>query len=1078
MCEIDKIHLRKLNNAYRKGQLVPFVGAGLSVPFGMPGWGTLIYDICNDFNYTISEERKNEINKYIENLQYLKAVEKMKQFGVSEEDLRFSICSAIQQKKKSKKDEPDNIYKDLARMNCTKYLTTNYDNYLSDYIGVASYEITHLYDEFINELDDSIYHNMVYNLHGDYKRPSSIILSEDSYNNLYYDNHEFRKILEHFRERYTLLFIGISLDDKYIQEILEVSKDRLKARHYILLSGILPEKRVRLEKQYNITILEYKSTNGGHTREIRKILNEIMKVDGELENQKQYRQSTNINRIMKANDEFENQKQYYQSTDVNNLHGIMGPRTDNPLIFKEATLLPAEDSAIHEKIKEIIKIQKQGQIDEAISEYNKILQGSISEPLSKNERKLVIKGLLYCYILNRDYKGAESLVETAGKLQKSEEDVDLLSYLIDYYFNIEDYKSAYNIANDWHKAYHNNPLIVALYYYTKIIYEKLPYEHIFNIFLTKEMELNINTTDDNQKQFIYRLAGEIAIFKKNYDDAVYLLRKAYEVDDNIFNIEDLGIATYLKALENADDGTIIKINNINMDWLSKAVEYFELSFVRAKPGGKGGVYSRIAIPYMRSLFYLGKIIEFDNMYNQLIDYCQDDILEIQRMKAINNIWLNKFNKNDVNGLYEKDRILILNEYYNMHEMYDHAMGVLEKVIDKYLDEDEDVLIQFLVTCLNAKETEKFNKYYKVYTAKWSHSNNMGLVKSLYCETNGSYLEAEKEIRKIIKSQPSAGNYNLLISFFNRTHQISNIGRVYEEVINSGQKIIESDIDGFYISYHEYLMKNNNTRKALWLYNNKVKNHVSPDIRQLIQIDLKMRLEDYHELPEISIYLYEKYKDYGDLIHAYNASVAYLHHNEFEKSRYCLNMYKSNGYVDQKSNLAVQRVEERLDILQNRVQMGRYDGVNHLENIAKNTMAASKNINIPRNDPLVIDLIALYILCNINELKRLKHNPEVLIAFKTIEQLHNIYCENGDKLILEIIEFTRNAENVHLRSPSMESVLNNRENKPDINQDYLDSLALAYEKGYSFVKAYDLPIGFYKNKPIMTRTGLNTIKFVK
>lgn len=1056
MCEINKIHLSKLNRAYRKSQLVPFVGAGLSAPFGMPGWGTLIHDICNDFNHTISEAKKDEINKHIENFQYLEAVEKMKQLGVSEEDLRCSICTAIQQRKESEKEEPDNIYKDLAKMNCVRYLTTNYDNYLSDYIEMAPYEITHLYDEFANEWDDPIYYNMVYNLHGDYKRPSSIILSKDSYNNLYYDNQKFRKILEHFRERYTLLFIGISLDDEYIQEVLKVSRDKLKARHYILLSNISPKKQIQLEKRYSITILEYKSTNGNHTEGIRKILNEIMKVSSELENQ----------------------KQYYQSTNTNNFYGTVGPRTDSPLIFKEATALPTEDSVIYEKIKEIIGIQKRGQIKEAVSEYNKILQGGIFEPLSENERKLVIKGLLYCYILNRDYKEAASLVEIAERLQRSEEDVDLLSYLIDYYFNIEDYKSAYDITNAWHEAYQNNPLIIALYYYTKTVYKKLPYEHIFNILLTKDMGLNINTIDNNQKQFIYRLMGEIAIFRKNYDDAVHLLRKAYEIDDNIFNIEDLGIATYLKALENADDGTIIKINNINMNWLSKAVEYFELGFTRAKPSGRDGVYSRIAIPYMRSLFYLRKIIEFDNMYNQLIDYCQDDIFEIQRMKAINNIWLNKFNEKDVDGLYEKDRILILNEYYNMHGMYGHAINILEKVIDKYLDTDEDILIQFLATCLNAREIEKFNKYYEVYTARWDHSNNMELVKSLYYEANDLYPEAEKEIREIIKSQPSAGNYNLLISFFNRTHQISNIGQVYEEIINNEQEIIESDTDGFYIDYHGYLMKNNNIRRALWMYNNKAKNHISPDIQQLIEIDLKMRLEDYHEVPETSIYLYEKYKDYGDLIHAYNASVAYLHHNEFEKSRYCLNMYKANGYVDQQSNLLVQRVEERLDILQNKIQMDWPNKTNYLRNIAINTMAANKSIDIPSDEPLVIDLIALYILCNINELKKLKYNPEVLIAFKTIEQLHNIYCENGDKLILKIIEFTKNAKNVHLRSPSMESVLNNRENKLNINQDYSDSLALAYEKGYSFVKAYDLPIGFYKDRFIMSGIGLKTIKFVK
>ena len=62
------------------------------------------------------------------------------------------------------------------------------------------------------------------------------------------------------------------------------------------------------------------------------------------------------------------------------------------------------------------------------------------------------------------------------------------------------------------------------------------------------------------------------------------------------------------------------------------------------------------------------------------------------------------------------------------------------------------------------------------------------------------------------------------------------------------------------------------------------------------------------------------------------------------------------------------MEERLDILQNKIQMDWPNKTNYLRNIAINTMAANKSIDIPSDEPLVIDLIALYILCNINELK--------------------------------------------------------------------------------------------------------------
>jgi hypothetical protein len=191
MAHPAKEYMNKLKQAYRRHQLVPFAGAGLSFPLEMPGWGTLIDDICGRFDYERLTEKKGEISELIKEYRYLEAVDELRIAGIGEEDLKISICSAIQRKKQIDIEEhPDNIYKDLAKMNCSKYLTTNYDNYLSDYVGKGPSDITHLYKEFINELDDVIYDGAVYNLHGEYTKPSTIVLSRESYDNLYRDNQD------------------------------------------------------------------------------------------------------------------------------------------------------------------------------------------------------------------------------------------------------------------------------------------------------------------------------------------------------------------------------------------------------------------------------------------------------------------------------------------------------------------------------------------------------------------------------------------------------------------------------------------------------------------------------------------------------------------------------------------------------------------------------------------------------------------------------------------------------------------------------------------------------------------------
>ncbi len=1062
MAHPDKECMDKLKQAYLRHELIPFVGAGLSFPLAMPGWGTLIDDICDRFHYKGLIENREAISNLIKAYRYLDAVNEIKKAGVKEIDLKSAICGAIKREKTTAIDElPDNTYKDLAKMNCTKYLTTNYDNYLSDYVGKGSKDITHLYNEFINESNDPIYEGMVYNLHGDYTMPSTIVLSRESYDSLYKDNREYQKVLEHFRTKYIFLFIGVSLDDEYIHQVLEVSNEKFRARHFILLANVAEEKRIEMEDRYDVRILEYPVNNGDHTIGIREILDEIINVSNEIDKQEAHSQVSRGG----------NQGSIHQPQSMD------GVKIKSLSFINDTSSFPSKDSAIYDKVKEIKKLQKNGQISQAIAEYNQIIQGSILAPFTAEDNKLVIKGLLYCYTLIRDYPSAAPLVEVAMKLPKCKVDVDLLSYIVDYHFNIGDFESAYKMANEWYEMNPSDPLLLSLKVYTETFCTEVPYEKVFVMLLTEDMELLVDTEDNNQCQFVYRLAGEIALRYKKYDDAVHLLRKAYEIDDNIFNIEDLGIATYFKAIETADDGITIKINAINLGELRKAVEYFEAGFARAKGNEQQGLHSRTAIPYLRSLFYLRKTMKFDQIYDQLIEYCSDDLYEIRRMKAINDIQLNKGSIDVLNTLNEMDKALISSEFYNMHGMTEHAIQALNPIVDKSFKDNEDIIIQFLGILLNAKVKDQFNEYFVKYCEYWRGSERMPVIQSYYHEVNCEYNEAEKSIQGIIDRDPSVMNYNILMAFYRRIGQVERIGEVYETILKDKPELVNQDPDSFYFTYHEYLMQTNNVERSYWLYSNKVISMVGSDVKKFIEVDLKIRLNDFSGLIKSTLDIYEKYRDYGETIYAYYASVAYLHYNDFEKSRYYLNLYKANGHVDHLSNSLVQKIEKKLDVLQNRTEVNGDGKANHIKYIACTAMSRTIEIRIPKNESIVIDAPALYALFNLGKKGWLEDKPEVFITFSTIEQLHNVYCYCGDELIFEIIEHLRSAENVHITSPSMESIMYTRKTFSYLVQDFYDSLNLVIQKGNPFVTAYCLPFGFQDGLPVMLPEGVKTIKVV-
>ncbi|QWH42846.1 hypothetical protein [Bacillus mycoides] len=41
--------LEQLKEAYHENKIVPFIGAGISVPFNIPTWGDLIRDITDEY---------------------------------------------------------------------------------------------------------------------------------------------------------------------------------------------------------------------------------------------------------------------------------------------------------------------------------------------------------------------------------------------------------------------------------------------------------------------------------------------------------------------------------------------------------------------------------------------------------------------------------------------------------------------------------------------------------------------------------------------------------------------------------------------------------------------------------------------------------------------------------------------------------------------------------------------------------------------------------------------------------------------------------------------------------------------
>ena len=236
-----------IENAAKHGELVVFVGAGVSMLCGSPDWRGFA-------NKVVDELEKDDVLSFLE-------AEQLREFGDSRRTLSIAISLAKTKRLKIDFDSilhpsdphPDGreLYR-LLRKWKPVFVTTNYDKWLDDpgpedlssEIRVESesepaklagripkyYSPGHLSPALLAERGSVIH------LHGTYMEPESMVVSLKDYIEHYADPRVKAFLSEMFRH-YTVLFVGYGLAELEILEHVIRSNDSLEtgtARHVLL----------------------------------------------------------------------------------------------------------------------------------------------------------------------------------------------------------------------------------------------------------------------------------------------------------------------------------------------------------------------------------------------------------------------------------------------------------------------------------------------------------------------------------------------------------------------------------------------------------------------------------------------------------------------------------------------------------------------------------------------------------------------------------------------------------------------------------------------------------------------------
>ncbi|MBL4934115.1 SIR2 family protein [Clostridium paridis] len=198
--------IRYIKNAKDQDKLIIFVGAGISKNSNLPDWEQLIRVFVNKLNYPINGEEKLSSDEYLKIPQYYYNI-----FG--NEEYKKVIKGEL-----DAEGQPNDIHELIFKLNPKHIITTNYDRLLEDTI----IEQRMLFDVISKDKDllDSKKSNYIIKMHGDIKELDNIVLKENDYLN-YSQNHILiETYIKSLLVSNTFLFIGYSLNDYNLKQII------------------------------------------------------------------------------------------------------------------------------------------------------------------------------------------------------------------------------------------------------------------------------------------------------------------------------------------------------------------------------------------------------------------------------------------------------------------------------------------------------------------------------------------------------------------------------------------------------------------------------------------------------------------------------------------------------------------------------------------------------------------------------------------------------------------------------------------------------------------------------------------
>lgn len=778
---MDADAILNLQDCYSRTLLMPVVGSGISVPFGLPDWSALVEQAAEFFR--LSSGKRQQIREYLDRYEFLEAVDVVLGGGVSEWELQIFVADCMEEGKRNADFAAENNYTDLARLSRIRFMTTNYDRLINDLVGADSFLLSELEKLSVNEFALRRYDHTVIPLHGEITRPESIVLSRKSYQELY-EAADFEHEFQHLRTHYTFLFLGFSFEDVYFQSMFEKVLQRFEAKHYILFEekekAKNRDKIEKLSRDYGVEALYFDASKDGYEKAIHCLLEQIFSLqDRSVDTSSMVKLPVDAGESMSAEE-----------------RRIVGAGRD--AIQREAlselfVLYRAEYEAAEFRAH---SISFQLEIVHGLAWYESFLQENeaayaliqkeLLVPEMKEHRgKLAFMQGQILWNL-REYKECIAALEGYGGKQDA-----AAALLLDIVKCFQRFVPERGVQEGTIPVYAQTPRTRKEAADYRQAYELLKRSYVnpdtYNL-------LHLDSYRDRKTQQIayYWLGVAAGQLFHEHEDAIQYLLRAYELLPSAAVCEELAENYLAKAEAQIRYCKNPKTYQVDADSLVKAKIRFQYPMNMADGTALASFYKRSGFAYLRTLYLLKDYLVFEDFYGKAKAYLQETD-ELLLLKA------------EVDAAYEHkveqtliDRLGAKHGRYLQYVCAIHRAEffascnpwesdrIYRDIVSQVRTHPEDLQDARIVSILLdstffVKDLQSYENLKKTCPAEQlSDMMELGFEDELY----GRLDEAEKKMRHAFERHGDYGTFHILRGFYIRNHRKKDYDALYVELIGN------------------------------------------------------------------------------------------------------------------------------------------------------------------------------------------------------------------------------------------------------------------------------------------------------